>query len=207
MSNKLNVQKLVYTGLLTALAGVLMSFEFSIPFFPPFYKIDFSDVPSVIALFTMGPLSGLFVEIAKLVIKLITVGTNSMYVGEVSNILGAFLFIFPLWFLYRKTGKTDKGIAIALIANIFIRTAWMCFCNAFITLPMYAAAMGLSVDDVVVMVANVNPFIKNLPTFIILATIPFNLIKLSLVYTLSYILFTRLRVSVPGFRSMKTTNA
>ncbi|ETP73166.1 putative membrane protein [Lachnospiraceae bacterium JC7] len=207
MSNKINVQKLVYTGLLTALAGVLMSFEFSIPFFPPFYKIDFSDVPSVIALFTMGPLSGLFVEIAKLVIKLITVGTNSMYVGEVSNILGAFLFIFPLWFIYKKTGKTDKGIAIALISNIFIRTAWMCFCNAFITLPMYAAAMGLSVDDVVVMVSEFNPFIKNLPTFIILATIPFNLIKLSLVYTLSYVLFTRLRVSVPGFRSMKPTNA
>ena len=206
MSNKINVQKLVYTGLLTALAGVLMSFEFSIPFFPPFYKIDFSDVPSVIALFTMGPLSGLFVEIAKLVIKLITVGTNSMYVGEVSNMLGALLFIFPLWFLFKKTGKTDKGIAIALITSVIIRTAWMCFCNAFITLPMYAAAMGLSINDVVVMVSSVNPMIKDLPTFIILATIPFNLIKLCLVYALSFVLFSRLRVSVPGFRAMKTTN-
>lgn len=207
MSNKLNIQKLVYTGLLTALAGVLMSLEFSIPFFPPFYKIDFSDVPSVIALFTMGPLSGLFVEIAKLVIKLITVGTNSMYVGEVSNILGAFLFIFPLWFIYKRTGKTDKGIAIALITNIFIRTAWMCFCNAFITLPMYAAAMGMSINDVVVMVSSVNPMIKDLPTFIILATIPFNLIKLTLVYTVSYLIFSRIRLSIPGFRAVKATNA
>ncbi|SFG51577.1 Gx transporter family protein [Oribacterium sp. WCC10] len=205
MSNKFNIQKLVYTGLLAALAGVLMSLEFSIPFFPPFYKIDFSDMPSVIALFTLGPLPALFVEISKLLIKLFTVGTNSMYVGEVSNLLGALVFIIPMWLMYKKSDKSVKSIVILLFVNVIIRTAWMCFCNAFITLPMYAAAMGLSVDDVVVMVSSVNPFIKNLPTFIILATIPFNLIKLGLVYTLSYVLYNRLKVAVPGFRTMNNT--
>ena len=205
MTNRSNIQKLVYTGLLAALAGVLMSLEFSIPFFPPFYKIDFSDMPSVIALFTLGPFSAFFVEVSKLLIKLFTVGTNSMYVGEVSNLLGAFIFIVPMWLMYKRSDKSIKSIAILLIANVFIRTAWMCFCNAFITLPMYAGAMGVSVDDVVVMVSSVNPMIKNLPTFIILATIPFNLIKLTLVYTLSYVIFSRVRAAVPGFRSMNST--
>lgn len=82
MKTKWSIQKLIYTGMLAAVAGALMSLEFSVPMMPPFYKIDFSDVPSIIALFLMGPASAAWVEIIKIIIKLITVGTNSMYVGN-----------------------------------------------------------------------------------------------------------------------------
>ena len=54
MKTKWSIQKLIYTGMLAAVAGALMSLEFSVPMMPPFYKIDFSDVPSIIALFLMG---------------------------------------------------------------------------------------------------------------------------------------------------------
>ena len=54
MKQKWSVQEIIMTGMLAAIAGVLMSFEFSVPMMPPFYKVDFSDVPSIIALFTMG---------------------------------------------------------------------------------------------------------------------------------------------------------
>ena len=83
MKTKWSIQKLIYTGMLAAVAGALMSLEFSVPMMPPFYKIDFSDVPSIIALFLMGPASAAWVEIIKIIIKLITVGTNSMYVGGI----------------------------------------------------------------------------------------------------------------------------
>ena len=63
---------MIYTAMLAAVAGVLMSLEFSVPMMPPFYKVDFSDVPSVIAVFLMGPVSGICVEVIKLLIKLIT---------------------------------------------------------------------------------------------------------------------------------------
>ena len=63
--------------MLAALAGVLMSLEFSVPLMPPFYKVDFSDVPSIVAVFLMGPVSGICVEVIKILIKLITVGTVS----------------------------------------------------------------------------------------------------------------------------------
>ena len=46
-----STQTMIYTAMLAALAGVLMSLEISVPMMPPFYKVDFSDVPSVIALF------------------------------------------------------------------------------------------------------------------------------------------------------------
>ena len=78
-TEKWSIQKLIYTAMLAAVAGVLMSLEFSVPMMPPFYKVDFSDVPSVIAVFLTGPVSGICVEVIKLLIKLITVGTNTMY--------------------------------------------------------------------------------------------------------------------------------
>ena len=194
-TGKWSIQKLIYTAMLAAVAGVLMSLEFSVPMMPPFYKVDFSDVPSVIAVFLMGPVSGICVEVIKLLIKLITVGTNTMYVGERANLIAAFLFVWPLWFLYQKLGANRKAAVEALLLSIVIRTACACFINANITLPLYAKAMSLPLDEVIRMVASVNPAIKDLNGFIILATIPFNVLKVGLNYIVGQLLFVRLRAA------------
>lgn len=194
-TGKWSIQKLIYTAMLAAVAGVLMSLEFSVPMMPPFYKVDFSDVPSVIAVFLMGPVSGICVEVIKLLIKLITVGTNTMYVGELANLIAAFLFVWPLWFLYQKLGANRKAAVEALLLSIVIRTACACFINANITLPLYAKAMSLLLDEVIRMVASVNPAIKDLNGFIILATIPFNVLKVGLNYIVGQLLFVRLRAA------------
>lgn len=194
-TGKWSIQKLIYTAMLSAVAGVLMSLEFSVPMMPPFYKVDFSDVPSVIAVFLMGPVSGICVEVIKLLIKLITVGTNTMYVGELANLIAAFLFVWPLWFLYQKLGANRKAAVEALLISIVIRTACACFINANITLPLYAKAMSLPLDKVIRMVASVNPAIKDLNGFIILATIPFNVLKVGLNYIVGQLLFVRLRAA------------
>ena len=194
-TGKWSIQKLIYTAMLAAVAGVLMSLEFSVPMMPPFYKVDFSDVPSVIAVFLMGPVSGICVEVIKLLIKLITVGTNTMYVGELANLIAAFLFVWPLWFLYQKLGANRKAAVEALLLSIVIRTACACFINANITLPLYAKAMSLPLDEVIRMVASVNPAIKDLNGFIVLATIPFNVLKVGLNYIVGQLLFVRLRAA------------
>ena len=194
-TGKWSIQKLIYTAMLAAVAGVLMSLEFSVPMMPPFYKVDFSDVPSVIAVFLMGPVSGICVEVIKLLIELITVGTNTMYVGELANLIAAFLFVWPLWFLYQKLGANRKAAVEALLLSIVIRTACACFINANITLPLYAKAMSLPLDEVIRMVASVNPAIKDLNGFIILATIPFNVLKVGLNYIVGQLLFVRLRAA------------
>ena len=194
-TGKWSIQKLIYTAMLAAVAGVLMSLEFSVPMMPPIYKVDFRDVPSVIAVFLMGPVSGICVEVIKLLIKLITVGTNTMYVGELANLIAAFLFVWPLWFLYQKLGANRKAAVEALLLSIVIRTACACFINANITLPLYAKAMSLPLDEVIRMVASVNPAIKDLNGFIILATIPFNVLKVGLNYIVGQLLFVRLRAA------------
>lgn len=207
MKNSVAIKKMVITAMLAAVAGVLMSFEFALPMMPPFYKVDFSDVPSVIALFSMGPAAGAAVEIIKIAIKLLTIGTSTMYVGDLANLIGVALFIIPTWLIYKKRGMTLKASREALVVSLPIRIAMSCCVNAFITLPLYASAMGISLNEVVQMVASVNPAIKDLTTFIVLATIPFNFIKLFLNYFIANMLYARLMSHVPqDFKTVGTVN-
>lgn len=52
-NGKWSVQKLIYRYAGGA-GRRLMSLEFSVPLMPPFYKVDFSDVPSIVAVFLIA---------------------------------------------------------------------------------------------------------------------------------------------------------
>lgn len=192
MQESKRLKKIVMTGMLAALAGVLMSLEISLPFMPPFYKLDFSDVPSIVALFAFGPLSGVAVEVIKILVKLVTVGTNTAYVGEFANLIGVAIFILPLWGIYRRMNYSNKGIKTAFIISVPVRIAFACAVNAFITLPLYAKAMNISLDTAILAVGEANTLITGLPSFIVLATIPFNLLKITLNYVAVYYMYQRL---------------
>ena len=192
MKTKWTTQKLICTAMLAAAAGALMSLEFPLPLMPPFYKVDFSDVPSIVALFLFGPASAAWVEIIKILVKLVTVGTTTMYVGELANLIGVALFVAPVWLVYSRMGKTRKAALVSLAVSVPVRTLFACFTNAFITLPLYAKAMELPLDSVIQIVASVNPAIHDLTGFIILATIPFNVIKIGINCGVGYLLYNRL---------------
>ena len=51
---------MVEVAMLSAIAVVLMLFEFPLPFIaPPFYELDFSEVPILIGAFALGPVAGI----------------------------------------------------------------------------------------------------------------------------------------------------
>ena len=67
--------------------------------------------------------------------------------------------------------------------------------NAFVLLPAYAAAFGMPMDALVGMGSAVNKAITSLPTFVLFAVVPFNIIKgvvVSLVTMLLYKHISRL---------------
>ena len=83
-----------------------------------------------------------------------------MYVGEFANLIGVALFVAPTWLVYRAGGRSKKAAVRAMAVSVPVRVAFSCCINAFITLPMYAAAMGLSLDEVIVSVGvSPNPLI------------------------------------------------
>ena len=53
----------------------------------------------------------------------------------------------------------------------------------------------MPLDDVILAVGAVNPLIRNLPLFLVLATVPFNLIKLLLNYVVGFLLYDRLKAA------------
>ena len=64
--NCLQQKNVVLMGMFGALAGVLMLFEFPLPFLAPsFYGLDVSEVPVLIGTFAMGPVAGAIMEVVK----------------------------------------------------------------------------------------------------------------------------------------------
>ena len=60
-----NLKYIVKIGILSAVAAVLMLFELPLWFAPPFYKLDFSEIPILIGSFALGPLAGVIMELLK----------------------------------------------------------------------------------------------------------------------------------------------
>ena len=73
-------------AMLGALAGILMNFEFPLPFLAPsFYQLDFSEIPVLVGAFAMGPIAGILIEVVKVLVHLVTMGTMTAGVGDFAN--------------------------------------------------------------------------------------------------------------------------
>ena len=179
---------MVQVAMLGAAAVVLMFFDIPLPFAPSFYKIDLSEVPVLIGAFAMGPLAGAAIELIKILLNLVMKGSTTAGVGEVANFLIGCAYVMPAAWIY-KTQKTKKNAMIVFLA------AAGGLLNAFVLLPAYAAAFGMPMDALVGMGSAVNKAITSLPTFVLFAVVPFNIIKgvvVSLVTMLLYKHISRL---------------
>ena len=175
---------MVQVAMLGAAAVVLMFFDIPLPFAPSFYKIDLSEVPVLIGAFAMGPLAGAAIELIKILLNLVMKGSTTAGVGEVANFLIGY-----------KTQKTKKNAMIGMAVGTVFLAAAGGLLNAFVLLPAYAAAFGMPMDALVGMGSAVNKAITSLPTFVLFAVVPFNIIKgvvVSLVTMLLYKHISRL---------------
>ena len=61
MEQQKKIRKLAMTAMLSAVSAVLMFISFNVPLMPGFIKMDFSELPALVASFSMGPLAGVAV--------------------------------------------------------------------------------------------------------------------------------------------------
>ncbi|MBQ7964559.1 MAG: ECF transporter S component [Ruminococcus sp.] len=174
-SRMTNTRKLVVTAMLASLATVLMLFEIPLPFIaPPFYEMDFSEVPVLIGAFSMGPGAGVIIEAIKILINLIMNGTDTGGVGEIANFVIGCAYILPAAIIYKR--KKTKGNAILAMAVATITMAVLSvFINAYVMIPIYSAFMPL--DQIIQMGKDIVPLITNTLTFCVFCVAPFNIIK------------------------------
>ena len=201
MSNtSIKTRKLVEIGMLGAIATVLMLFEFPIPFIaPPFYELDFSEVPVLVGAFALGPMAGATIELVKILINLLINGTATAFVGEIGNYLLGCSFIIPAALIY-KNRKTKKNALIAMIAGTIIMTVFGCILNAYVLLPTYAAAFGMPIDAIVGMGSAINANINDVMTFVIIAVAPFNIIKGIVVSVITLLIYKHISPILKGNR-------
>ena len=179
-NNKL--RSMIVIGMLSSISFVLMLLNFPLPALPPFLKVDFSDVPALIAAITMGPVAGILVALFKNVLYWIFSGSpTGVPVGEMANFATSILFMLPVYAIYRKIASS-KGLLIGLVAGVLAMTIGMSVLNYFVFLPMYTyflnapALTGSAMRDTIV-----------------LGILPFNLIKGILLSAVVFMLFKTMK--------------
>ncbi len=187
----LSIKPMAIMGILGAIAVVLMLFEIPLWFAPPFYELDFSEVPVLIGAFVLGPIAGIIIEFIKILLNLVITGTQTAGTGEFANFLIGCSFIVPASIVYykNKTLKSAiKGMTIGTLCMVILGA----FMNAFVLLPLYAYFFKMPIDALIEMGTKVNPAINNLSSLIFYAVIPFNLLKGVLVSLLTILIYKRI---------------
>ncbi len=187
-NNKMtSTRKLVVTAMLSSVAVVLMLFEIPLPFIaPPFYEMDFSEIPVLIGAFSMGPLSGVIIEAIKVLLNLIINGTTTGGVGELANFLIGCSFVVPASLIY-KHKRTKSGAVISMIVGTVTMAILGVFINAYMMIPIYSQFMPL--EQIIQMGKDIVPFIKDTLTFCIFCVAPFNIIKGVLISTVTTFIY------------------
>ncbi len=165
-------RKIVWIGMLSAFAYVLMLLDFSVAFFiPSFIKMDFSEVPALIASFAIGPVSGVIVCLIKNLVHLTVTSTGG--VGELSNFLLGASFAFTAGMIYKR----KKGIKSALIASLAGAAAMAIVSfpvNLYITYPFYSKLMPI--DAIIGAYGAIWKGIDSLWEALLYVSTPFNFI-------------------------------
>lgn len=195
-TSKVGVRNLVKIGMLSAVAVILMVFEIPLPFAPAFYKIDFSEVPVLIGCFALGPAAGAAIELVKILLHMIISGTQTAGVGDLANFLIGCAFVVPAGMLYRKR-HTRNGALAGMAVGTLIMTAAGCLLNAYVLLPAYAKAFSMPIEALVEMGTAVNSQITSVMGLVLLAVVPFNLLKGILVSLIVLLLYKKIS---PVFR-------
>lgn len=186
--NKMGVTTIAKVSVLGALAFLVMLFEIPLPFAPSFYKLGFDEVIVLIGGFALGPWAAVCIEGLKIALNLLYNGTITAGTGELSNFLIGLSFVLPATLIYQQE-KTRKSACIGLIVGTISMTILGAMINYFIILPAYAYFMKIPMEGLIAAGTAVNPAINGLLAFVLLATVPFNLLKgvlVSIVVFISY---------------------
>ncbi|AQW22100.1 ECF transporter S component [Lentilactobacillus curieae] len=165
--NRFVLTRTVQLSVLSAVSYVLMFISFPIIMFVPWMKVDFSDIPILLATVVFGPLAGLTVAGLKALLYWVTTGVSiPNFIGIFASFVSSGTLILGYELaskLFRNRNKWVKGFAIVAFMTIAI-TVVMTALNWAFVLPMYMQLIGFKLS-------------MPLNEIVLYGVAPFNIIK------------------------------
>lgn len=190
MQKKVNVRKLAVVAIMGAVAAVLMALSFSLPtVIPAFIKMDFSELPALIAAFSMGPLAGVGVCFIKNLINVFF--TSTVGVGELCNFLLGAAFMIPAGLIYRKL-SSRKGALLASLVGAAVMALISLPVNYFLTYPAYSLFYYLPMEGILDMYKALNPNVNSLFDALLWFNVPFTFVKGLFDVLFTFLIYKRL---------------
>lgn len=186
---KRRIVRLVGTAIFSAISVLLYITKvppFVFPIFPgmfSFLEINFSEVPALIAGFAYGPLSGFIVLVIRLLIKLPM--SSTLMIGELADIIYSTSFVVTASLIY-KYKRTFKGVMIGLVIAFVTQLIVSAAANYFVIYHLY----------------NREFFGGNIPFTngkFILYVVPFNIVKNTVIATLTLLVYKRISKFINSF--------
>lgn len=197
-------RKITVIGMLSALAYVIMMFDFSVPFMPTFIKMDLSELPALIGAFALGPVEGVLVCLVKNLLHALRTTTGG--VGELSNFILGASFVFTAGMIY-KFKKNRKTAIIGSVIGALVMALVSIPSNYFITYPFYMNFMPIEqiiaayqeiVDKVNEMFPKVNGHVDGLLQCLIIFNAPFTFLKGMCSAIITFLIYKKISPIIKG---------
>ena len=191
-----HVRELTVTAMLAAVATVLMFLDFSLPMFiPSFVKMDVSELPALLASFSLGPVYGVAVCLIKNLLNLIFHGSTGG-IGELCNFLLGAAFVATAGIIYRRS-KSRKTAVIGCLVGAAVMAVVSVPVNYFISYPVYAKMFG-GIDAILAAYQAINPNVDGLLQCLVVFNLPFTFVKGLLDSVLCFLIYKPLSPILHG---------
>ena len=161
-----------------------MFVSFGVPFMPSFLKLDFSEVPALIAAYSLGPVSGIIVCLIKNLINM-TASTTGC-IGELSNFLLGCMFVVPAGLIY-KYKRNRIGALIGAVVGAVIMGLGSLITNYYIVYPVYYNF--LPYEAILGMYQALYPKVNDLWDCLLVFNLPFTVMKGLLCAVITFLIY------------------
>jgi len=186
-------RKITMIGMLSAIAFILMYFDFSVPFMPSFIKMDLSELPALIGSFALGPVEGIIICLVKNLLHLMKTTTGG--VGELSNFILGAAFTGTAGLIYKKH-KTKKDALIGSLVGAVVMAVISVITNYFIVYPIYTDFMPM--EAIIGAYQAILPSADSLLKCLIIFNMPFTFVKGMLSVLITFLIYKRISPIIKG---------
>lgn len=179
--------KMTVTAMLSAVATVLMFFDFSTPLVPSFIKLDISELPALLASFSLGPVYGIVVCLIKNIVNLARTQTGG--VGELCNFLLGAIFVYTAGLVYNKA-KNRKGAFLGALIGAFVMAVLSLPLNYYVVYPFYSKL--IPIDIIIQAYQAIFSGVDGLFECLLVFNVPFTFLKGLLDVALTFVIYKKL---------------